>query len=376
MNLNGKALRIASISDIHLGHPKTTTEFIIANLNKYLNNDEFLSNLDILFFAGDVFDNLLNFNDEVITHIKIWIVSLIRKCHRYNVTVRILEGTPSHDRGQSIHFNTLNLVLQESRIDLTYIDTLSIEYLPKWNIHVLYVPDEWNHDTETTLNEVKALLESKGIESVDFAIMHGMFSYQLPEITKQHVKHNEKEYLKLVKELIFIGHVHKPSNHERIYVQGSFDRLCHGEEENKGFYYVKVNGHQDYEVTFIVNKDAKQYKTFRCYYEDLEESFNYISRKIKNIPIDSFIRIETKFNLPIANALDLLRRKYPQFVWTIQIKDKELLINKHVIPEEEVFVPINITPNTILNLVKDRVNKLHLEPDVSDLLYKNLNEVI
>ena len=74
--------------------------------------------------------------------------------------------------------------------------------------------------------------------------------------------------------------------------------------------------------------------------------------------------------------MDLLRRKYPQFVWTIQIKDKELLINKHVIPEEEVFVPINITPNTILNLVKDRVNKLHLEPDVSDLLYKNLNEVI
>ena len=78
MNLNGKALRIASISDIHLGHPKTTTEYIITNLNKYLNNDEFLSNLDILFFAGDVFDNLLNFNDEVITHIKMWIVLSFR----------------------------------------------------------------------------------------------------------------------------------------------------------------------------------------------------------------------------------------------------------------------------------------------------------
>ena len=58
----------------------------------------------------------------------------------YNIILRILEGTPSHDWKQSKLFIHLN-DLTKAGTDVKYIDSLSIEYIDKFGINVLY-PDE------------------------------------------------------------------------------------------------------------------------------------------------------------------------------------------------------------------------------------------
>ena len=83
-------LNILSLSDIHLGHKRTHTEYIVNNLNKYISNDETLSNIDLLFLVGDVFDTQLNLSSPDVSIIDYWVAKLLRLCNKHKVCVRVL----------------------------------------------------------------------------------------------------------------------------------------------------------------------------------------------------------------------------------------------------------------------------------------------
>ena len=93
------ALRVGVASDIHLGHARNKAEFIIANLNHCFSNDAYFSTVDLVVLAGDVFDNGMPLSSEDVSHIDMWVAKLLRLCHKHKVMLRVLEGTPSHDRG-------------------------------------------------------------------------------------------------------------------------------------------------------------------------------------------------------------------------------------------------------------------------------------
>jgi predicted MPP superfamily phosphohydrolase len=102
------ALRICTISDVHLGHRKTPTYAIITELEHLVVNRFAMSQLDALFITGDLFDRLLNlpFTDVGVIHQ--FFIKLLTLAKQFNVKVRVLEGTPSHDWKQSrllVHIN-------------------------------------------------------------------------------------------------------------------------------------------------------------------------------------------------------------------------------------------------------------------------------
>lgn len=364
MSLVFNELRIASVSDIHLLHRNNKTPFIISNLDKYLTNDEMLSKVDLLLFAGDVFDGPVAFSSEDIGVINIWIAKMLHKCKRHNVCVRVLEGTPSHDMNQSKIFTNINEILfkkESDRVDLKYVKTLSIEYIERFGINVLYVPDEWNHDTHDTLLEVKDLLKKNSLSQVDFAVMHGQFEYQLADVVKAHVKHDSKQYLDMVKHLIFIGHIHKHSVCDRIYSHGSFDRLAHNEEEAKGYVYAVVNKDGNYNCQFIENKDSRIYKSVKCVSEDLEVNMKRIVKVAGKLPDDSFIRIVSDKINPIMSAQDELKKRWPLLNWSFskdKEKDKQELTIKYA--EANKYTPVIINRESIRNLLVPKLIEMNL----------------
>src|SRR5690606_24238089 len=101
-----------------------------------------------------------------------------------DVAVRVLEGTPSHDREQSKRFVVINESVGKIGADLVYIDELSIRYEERFDMNLLFVPDELNHDPNITLAQVQELMAERNLEKVDFAFMHGQFEYQLPSHVK------------------------------------------------------------------------------------------------------------------------------------------------------------------------------------------------
>lgn len=257
-------LRILSTSDIHLYHSRVPTEHIIACIDAIIAEDGHGDGIDILSIVGDLFDREVPFGSEEVTPISACLIRLLRYCERHDVLLVVLYGTPSHDRKQSRRFQDW---IDELNIDVEFIyaDKLSIEYIPKFGINVLFVPDEWRTDVAVTLSEVKELMAQRGLDKVDFAFMHGCFPHQLPPIDAVQAKaHSSQAYLELVRHQIFIGHHHTFSVFDRIVSHGSLTRLAQGEEGPKGYVVYDLMDDKTYKLTFVENEEAWSFKAIQA----------------------------------------------------------------------------------------------------------------
>lgn len=372
---SSKELSIASVSDIHTGHARTPTRHILDNLRTAFPANSETKDLDIIFIAGDFFDRLLKFPDPVIPDIELWIHELLSMAKKFDIVIRVLEGTPSHDWKQSAVFERIN---ENSKIgcNLKYIDKLWIEYIPELEINVLYIPDEWSDSTESTLSQVRELMTSKGLLSVDYAIMHGQFPHQLPHIAKA-PKHNPDAYLQLVDKLIFIGHDHHFSVHERIISHGSFDRLSHGEEEPKGHVRAKVRSGHDYDLVFVENKNAKIYKTVDCKDWSVEESLRQLKSIVEVLPLESNVRVKCYKNSPLAENVAVLERTWPGINWSKKVEetDGDEIENSPDVLTQDDFIPIEITKDNIQDLVMSKLTSKTNDPLYLEIAQQFIREV-
>lgn len=352
-------LRIFSLSDLHLGHNLVSSEHIISNLNKAIPDSSMMLNIDIIFLCGDIFDCSLALPDANVGIIQLWISRLLKVCKKWDICLRILNGTSSHDRKQSKQFEILNTALSIN-CDLKYIDILDIEYIEKFNINILYIPDEWRGDNEQTKEEVKALLSKYKLDQVDYAIMHGNFPHQLPPILHVPV-HDTEFYLKIVKKYIFIGHIHIMSQYERILAQGSFDRLAHNEEHSKGFFFVESypNSFDKDRIIFRINKSATIFLTAVVAGLSKEDTELELERIIKaalnensdySIPIH--IRVVCEKNDNNEDVISSFRKSYVQIKWTSKVVGVQTNI-KSIVPS--IYIPTPINDTTILSLIKNRL---------------------
>lgn len=347
-------LKIAFTSDFHLFHIKTPTAKIVEEFKTLFPLT--LTDYDILFIAGDLLDRLMTIPKTDNYHFDEFMVYLLNWSKKTDTLIRILEGTPSHDWNQSQRLIRINELFKVNA-DIAYFKELSIEYIPRFKINVLYVPDEWRPDPETTLAEVKALVLEKGLDKVDFAIMHGQFHYQLPEVAKA-PKHKEEEYLNLVNYFISIGHVHKHSHYKRILAQGSFSRLIHGEEEPKGYISASINGSK-LSWKFIENKDATIYKTIDLTHLQPEESLKKIEREISLIPSESHVRLLMEKKNPYLNQLKELNKKYPFLNWSIKINTE---VETEATPvQEETTIQSLLNVRNIEDQLLDRLKSKNLD---------------
>lgn len=369
MSIRTKRVRVLDFSDIHLLHPRTPTRSIIQELDAVLNRNADLADVDIIFFSGDVFDNLVNIAQEDLHLVFDWIYRLLKLCKDLDIQLRILEGTPSHDWKQSRWFETINQRF-DVHADLLYFPALAIEHNERYNLNILYVPDEWRSDTKETYQEVKQLLQEKHLEKVDIAIMHGAFLYQLPPIAQGKVPmHVEQDYLDIVKYFIFIGHVHKHSTFERIISPGSFSRLAHGEEEAKGYMDATIYDDDTFTVTFKENPLATHYVTIDVNtLADEQSVLQYVKDELKKHPPGSHIRIKAQAgHFAIANKV-LYAVHFPEYIWTLTSEAKE----KAITPQEQYdadetvieIQQITIDKENVVSLLMDRLNQKVQDPNL------------
>jgi hypothetical protein len=357
-------LRYLVLSDVHLGSKNNPTEEIIANLDTFFEDYSPKSEhckLDIIFIAGDLFDRLLDMDDENTHLIKLWLDRLSRFCSRETISLRILKGTPSHDWNQSSQAETVWKISQTPG-DFKYVDTLSIEHMEKHDIHVLYVPDEWASTTQETLEQVKTLMAEMQLKTVDIAIMHGLFNYQLPGVGKTTSKHDELSYLELVKYFINIGHIHTHSTYERILAQGSFDRLTHGEEEPKGAMLMILDPDDGNKFFFLENKKAKMFKTITLKLADVDRCLESIDKQLLKIPINSYIRIKARKDHGVYQAFEELKLRYPLYHLSKKsLEDEEEAVHSEYINDllGMEYSSVQIERSNITTLLFDEIQKKH-----------------
>lgn len=349
--------RCASFGDVHLGHPNTPTKHIIRNLIQYFNED-LIKELDMLIIEGDLLDRLLNSGDPNIFRFHAWATWLMRMCAKHGTMLDILEGTPSHDWFQCMYF-----VEQKKNadipVDLHYARTCSIRYIEKFDMYMLYVPDHCLPHPDDILKEVRLQMAQLGIQQVDFAVMHGAFRYQYPVVVHEPT-HDEQTYLDLVKYFIFIGHVHQSSQYERILAAGSFDRLCHGDEGQKGFYDVAVKEDGTHRITFVVNQYAKRYDTIEVHGLDVKSINAKLHAHMAKLKRGSAIRLRYYAGDPAADYLDVLKKEYPDFEWSdtkdeLEKKKKQSVVDILATMDMSSFIPIN--SQSLLGLLRRELER-------------------
>lgn len=313
-------LNIAEFSDIHLGNPRVPTYKIIEGLNAALPDNEITAALDWLIFAGDVTDRQLKMSDQHVYEIHAWVTRVLRICKKYDIVLRVLLGTPSHDWGQSKIFESINETA-EIGADIRYIDTLHIEHIKRFDIDVLYIPDEYRPTASETWTEVEMMLHKHRLEKVDYIIMHGGFTHQFPQhLRHMPVLHDPDKYHHICRRYIFVGHIHQSSRNKRILAAGSFDRDKHGEEYPKG--HIRVQVYDDPaldEVRFIENKYATKFITIDLRDVDFEDMDKAIAEVVKDMKEGAHLRVMGLRNSGALQTFDLAKTFYKEFTWTFEI---------------------------------------------------------
>ena len=375
-------LRIASFSDIHLGANRTTTPEILAGLYDAFDKNQLFENIDVLIIAGDLFDRLLEVNNEHLTSIIVWMSYVIRQCERKDITLLVLAGTKSHDRDQNELWVSTAWAMR-STCKLHYANTLSIEYFKDWDMNVLFVPDNLNPDSSVTWAELEELMEAKGLKKVDFAVMHGQFQHQLPEFIseKSPATHKNSNYLNIVEHYIFVGHIHTHSVYDRILAQGSFDRMAHGEEEPKGFLMAEINlrgNVSDDWFAFIPNPRAKKYITINCLGLELDQALVKIAQEIEILSDGEYARIEAEKASPIFSNMEEVMKMAPLVKWSTLKRDLEQEAQEKVIdaqPELQEWKPIRVDKTNIVEVVQAELASLMIDSVTSNYVMEVIHRI-
>lgn len=353
------------MSDLHLGHPHTLAQFIINNLGTVICDTPEFAKLDLLILAGDVFDRLLNLPQSDVRAIKLWIRFVLWLCMKHGVALRVLEGTPRHDRKQSQIFEEIRQFCG-FELDFRYVQGMEIEWHAGLEKHILYIPDEYRHDCRETEEELREMMALMRLEKVDIAVMHGLFDFQLAEIARTRnpgIFFNTEYFLSIVQHYVFIGHDHKFCQNDRIVIHGSYDRTGHGYETPKGCVRATIAGPDERYLTFVENKGAKVYRTINV--EGWEE--DQVTKLIEDLalyPEDSHFKfVGEPTDYAVRNVREIRKHLRTMHIDTEKPKSKEAAQTSGFIATAAGgYIPPRFGPSNVKGLLMDWISKKNPSP--------------
>lgn len=282
------------IADIHFG--ALPVERLYNELEIFLDFIEKKS-LDFIVILGDWFDKKINLNSKDAKYSTVFFERICQICIDNDIKLRIIQGTESHDNSQ---LEVLEILAKNKPVDFkVFYEVEEEELFPDFN--VLYVPEEYINSIDEKygkyMNKKYDMIFGHGmIQEVKFAAL-----IQSSETTmKKAPIFKSKMLCDMCYGPIFFGHIHtKDIFSDRLYYVGSYSRWKFGEEEDKGFYYVKYeNDTKEFEAKFIVNNKAMKYDTIEIYEKEsgfyklnTENQIKYIQNLIQSFEYD-FLRLQ------------------------------------------------------------------------------------
>ena len=282
------------IADIHFG--ALPVERLYNELEIFLDFIEKKS-LDFIVILGDWFDKKINLNSKDAKYSTVFFERICQICIDNDIKLRIIQGTESHDNSQ---LEVLEILAKNKPVDFkVFYEVTEEELFPDFN--VLYVPEEYINSIDEKygkyMNKKYDMIFGHGmIQEVKFAAL-----IQSSETTmKKAPIFKSKMLCDMCYGPIFFGHIHtKDIFNDRLYYVGSYSRWKFGEEEDKGFYYVKYeNDTKEFEAKFIVNDKAMKYDTIEIYEKEsgfyklnTENQIKYIQNLIQSFEYD-FLRLQ------------------------------------------------------------------------------------
>lgn len=343
---------ILASSDHHLGGIRTNTLKVASSMRASICDNPDIAKCKAIFLTGDLFDRTMEMSDPYVNDVTSLMLDIARTCIRYDIELFLLSGTPSHDMGQPNFVANLYKEVFGDKLKFHFGDTLKIIRDTVVG-DVLFVPDEYRPNPDDTWLEVKQLLAEHGIEKVDYALMHGFFSFQVP--AEYGVPfHKEERYRSIVRRTIIIGHDHTFKSFYNIHVPGSIERHRHGEEGPKGWLMIEIKEKRD-QVMFVENLAAKIYRTLDMTNKLLTEVESILKEVCESLPSDSFIRLKGKSDDPVATGYRELIKPYPSINFETKFEREKLKADKVAGTKESLIETVTISKANFKELTIARI---------------------
>lgn len=359
-------IKIITISDLHLNLPKVSTTLMVNRLISTLMGIKDKLTYHYLIIPGDIFDRPTQMDTEAGKEISRFISFTLDYVNEFKLKLLVLKGTGSHDGDQPAHFKSINQGRLKP-VSLRYIDKIDVWRDEDFNLTFLGVPDESAPSTTQVQAQVESLLKEKGIDKVDIALTHGMYTHHcLNGMTFDH-SHESDYYDGITKYILLNGHIHTSSLHKKLLTIGSFDRNRHGEEEAKGGWLVDIELKTGLvKKTFLPNKDASLFITREVVEDNVSDAYLSICKYLdtSKLMTGGFLRLAySSKELDINELVKQLQTKYRPNVeiTTKKLDAKETLEETSSLVERQELNITPITPNTVNDLLIDKLNRMGIE---------------
>ncbi len=359
--------RFLVFGDVHLLHGRVPTAHIVNILTEKIID---AGRISAIYLVGALWDDSRYLRTEDSKVAIAFIVWLLNYCKVQGIALRVLEGTPSHDHKQSEMIVNMNATIGA---DAMYLNEVGVMYDPAIDAVIGWVQDEYRIDATETERIMDEKMLSGGYDKLDFCFMHGMFKFQSPV---ENIRYFDMSFwLARVRQLIMIGHDHRPKQWDRIRVTGSPERLSHGEEEDKGVTIVDYDGQhtRDY---FWVNERAVPQFTVRVtedYDACLAQCLERINRILAHPSCDlGRLKIEYYDGSPIAANVAQWKREYPFKIELDKISNQQELdaVMESFNQDDDEEEPI--LPDTIERLMLEATSHLPLKPDIVSSIVRSV----
>ena len=362
-----------AISDVHSYCRSVSTESTMLGARQVV-KDGIKRGVQLIWIPGDFFDRPVSVHTTEYSHITAFVYWLLNICKENNILVRVLEGTRSHDAGQSKIFVEIN---EQSGINanLKYFDTLAIEHIDEFDIDVLYVPDQLNPSADKTWAQVKELLVLHGLKKVDFAITHGNYDFHV-ESKFTSSSHSARNYQSIVRYHVINGHIHTGSVYGKIVTVGSLARNKHDEEEDKGGLYFETNiGTDRHLIERVVNKHSVIFKTVDLRGMSQDEIMGLIG-VLTNLPHGSNFRLLYRSDEHIASSVSVIFNNNPDFNWKTKVERVDRPMSAKLESLETKYSQVEINDKSIIDLLQQHMLDSGTEPHRVDNLMQRLNTIL
>lgn len=276
-------LRWLAISDIHFGASHVKPKDMYDRLKDVVFGFIEKNPVDLITINGDYYDNAFLLNSDVAVFGIAFFHELLVLAKQKKISVRVIRGTYTHDRDQLLSFVKM---ARKMNVDFEYYTDVALDTIRGYEF--LYLPDNLSKPAIDIMSQLR---------EVDCIVGHGYCEHVLPAMISagKHVDcWNADILIKYMRHVAIFGHVHTASNYKnKVYYTGSFDRLCHGEEEPKGCLYITIDGDKDSVIT-VPNPHATPHITVKLTKDTTEDMIAEVKDVVKRrfpVPLSGYLRI-------------------------------------------------------------------------------------
>ncbi|BDH16386.1 MAG: hypothetical protein [Bacteriophage sp.] len=259
-----KPFKLITLSDIHIAHQpleQIQKEFFDEEegfLAKVIQVAKQCQKEKVKFLGvaitGDLFDHQVSLNSNYAKFAMDLIHTLARVViNEFGGNIIILKGTRSHDLDQIMIFEPFTLEFEDS-----FFIANTLSYIELEGYDILLIPEEYMKNQNEYYQEA---FENQ----YDLILAHGFLKFNC--FNKNEVERSmpempifDQEELINVARLSIFGHDHVYKSYRgQIYYNGSYSRLCHGEEDDKGALLITMDS-KKHKVERLINTLAPNYK--------------------------------------------------------------------------------------------------------------------